>query len=127
MSKYEVKEKKKKGASGEEGAPAAIDGEWTYEIEIPGQVQTGKLVVSKSGDDYEVKFASSDEPDTFVDGSNISLDGNNLTFDATVENGGFSMNVSFDLDIESDSFEGTVTAGNFGSFPISGDKTSTPE
>ena len=127
LNKYEVKEKKKKSGTGEEGVPVAMDGEWSYEIEIPGQVQTGKMVISKNGDDYEIKFASSDEPDDFTDANNVEVDGSTLTFDATVENGGFSMNISFDLEVEEESFEGTVTAGNFGSFPISGDKTSTPE
>ena len=127
LNEYEVKEKKKKSSGEASGEPIALEGEWTFEIEIPGQTQSGVIVVNKNGDDYEIKFASDEDPDDFTDASNIELEGSNLTFDATVDNGGFEMNLTFDLDVTPDSYEGTVSVGNFGSFPITGDKTSTPE
>jgi imidazolonepropionase-like amidohydrolase len=126
VKEYEVKAKKKK-SNGGDGEPVALDGEWSFEIEIPGQTQTGTIVVSKNGDGFDIKFASSDEPDDYTDASNVSLDGNNLTFDAAVDNGGFTMNLNFDLEIDGNSYEGTVTAGNMGTFPMSGDKISAPE
>jgi len=127
MKEFEVKAKKKKSSGEDSGEPIAIEGEWTFEIEIPGQTQSGIIKVNKNGDEYEIKFASNDDPEDFTDANNIELEGNKLTFDATVDNGGFEMNLAFDLEVASDSYEGTVSVGNFGSFPIEGDKTSTPE
>ncbi len=122
MHEYEVKKKKESG-----GKPAAVAGTWTYEIEIPGQTMGGKMVITKSGDDYEIKFASNQDPDTFNEGENVSLSGSNLTFDASVSAGPNEIPVSYDIEFDGDTFDGTITAGQFGSFPVTGDKIGDPE
>jgi hypothetical protein len=56
------------------------------------------------------------------DMKDISLDGNKLSFYYTVDFGGNSMKVEISVSVEGSSFDGTMTAGRFGSFPIKGSK-----
>jgi hypothetical protein len=52
----------------------------------------------------------------------ISLDGNSLSFSYVIDAGGSKVNVGVTVTIDGDNFEGTMTAGQFGNFPIKGTK-----
>ena len=52
--------------------------------------------------------------------------GNNLRFDFPFNADGMSMTISFDVVIDGEDFEGTVVAGDFGSFDVEGSRLSTP-
>ena len=123
---FEVKEKKKKkkkeGDAAEGDEIADIAGKWTYELEIPGQTRGGNLIIENEDDYYIVKISTDEAPDDYEECNNVSIDGNNLTFSFNVSEGGMSMDLTFDLEIEGDSFEGSIIAGQFGSFPATGTK-----
>ncbi len=124
---FEVKEKKKKkktgdGDGGDGDEIGDITGKWTYELEIPGQTRGGNLIIEKEDDDYIVKISNDEAPDDYEDCNNVTIDGTNLTFSFNVNEGGMSMDLTFDLEIEGDSFEGSIIAGQFGSFPATGSK-----
>ena len=55
--------------------------------------------------------------------SDVTLDGSNLTFGSQFEAGGQRISLSFDLVIDGDNIEGSVKAGNFGSFDVEGSRT----
>jgi hypothetical protein len=112
-----IKEEKKKKKKGD-GEKVELAGTWSYDVEIPGQSQSGTMVIKGSGDDLEVSTDSSDEPGDFIDGTNVSLDGSELSFDIIVEGMTYSISVEFD----GETFEGTVALGEFGSFPMTGTK-----
>jgi len=114
--KENKEEKKKKKKS--DGESVDIAGLWSYEVEIPGETQSGTLKIEGTGDDMKVSTDSSDEPGDFIDGTNVNFDGGSLSFDLSVE--GMSYNIS--LDFEGENFEGTVSVGEFGSFPMTGSK-----
>ncbi len=117
LHEYEVKEKKKKANAGE-----AVDivGTWRYEAKIPGNETTGKMVVKKSGDDYEIEFFSDDDPNDPSTAEDVEFDGTNLTYGFMISEEGFSMDISVDVDFTENEFEGTISAGDFGSFPMEG-------
>ena len=117
----EFKEKKKKKSSGD--GEAALEGSWNYSVEVPGEGQSGVMIVTGSGDDISIKINSSDDPTDFIDATEVVLDGNNLTFDINVE----GMPYSIDVTIEGTEFEGTVSVAEFGSFPMTGTKKNGPE
>lgn len=121
----EIKEKKKPSADGD--APIDIVGTWSYEIEIPGMTPSGKMMVSKDGDDIVMKLTSDQEPGDDIDGENVELDGSQMTFDFTVDTQGMSITINSDVTFDGDSFEGTVDVGDFGSFAITGQKINSPE
>ena len=114
VKKTKEEKKKKKG----EGKAVELAGSWSYEVEIPGETQSGTMIIKGSGDDLEVSTDSSDEPGDFIDGTNISVDDSSLSFDLNVE----GMTYSISIDIDGDTFEGTVSVGEFGSFPMTGSK-----
>ncbi|MDX1477879.1 MAG: hypothetical protein R3301_09255, partial [Saprospiraceae bacterium] len=123
LHEYEVKKEKKKSSDGGEGSPATanIVGLWSYEVEIPGQTQTGTLTISGSDGDYSGEIKS-DEDDEVSDINGIVLEGNRLSFTMDMDGGGQTMTLEFELEVDGDSYEGEVSVGEFGTFPISGSK-----
>jgi len=113
----ENKEKKKKKSTGD-GTVGELAGDWSYAVEIPGQAQSGVIRISGANDDLSIEVSSSDDPSDFAPASNVSLSDNELTFDLTIE--GMTYNLAMEIDDES--FEGTVAVGEFGTFPMSGEK-----
>lgn len=120
----EVKEKKKSDPNAE---PASIAGMWNYEIDIPGMTPTGTINITKDGDEYKIIATSNQNPGEDITAENIVLDGKVLTFDYTVNTQGMTIKVSNEITIDGDSFEGQVVVADFGSFPITGTKTSSPK
>lgn len=121
MDEYEVKEKKKKEKKeGEDDEPATIVGKWSFEVEVPGETQTGTIVFTGTDGDYEGELSSADD-DFTTDLDNIQVYGSNVTFTSVMESDGQSITLEFDLEVIDGSFEGKVTAGPMGSFPIEGE------
>lgn len=117
----EFKEKEKKKSSG--GEDVSIEGSWSYIVETPGESQTGIMKVEGKGDNITIMINSSDDPTDFIEGTNVDLDGDNLTFDIVVEGMPYSIDVKFD----GTDFEGTVSVAEFGSFPMNGSLKDGPE
>ena len=115
---YEVKEKKELAA----GEEVDIIGTWNYEATIPGNPLAGKLIISKDGDSFKVIMTRDDEPNDPEEIDDAVKEGNNLTMDFKVSEDGFSMDVEIDIDFTVENFEGSISAGEFGSFPMEGTK-----
>lgn len=121
---YEVKKKKKKGA-GDPDAKVMAAGTWALEIDVPmEQMASPTLTIVNDGGSLSGTLVSGMGTQEI---KNMSLDGNNLTFSYTTEGGGQSVTVSFDLTIDGDSLEGSMSAGSFGSFDVEGDRESGPK
>ena len=120
--KSEMKKKEEKKGEVAKGAGAALEGEWKYTIEIPGQTQGGIIKITPDGDDLKVELSSDDEPDDFEEATAVSFLDKNLKFDLSIDNDGFQMDLSFDLDVDENTMKGMVKAGQFGSFPMEGSK-----
>lgn len=121
----EMKKKEEKKGEIAKGAGAALVGEWKYSIEIPGQTQRGTIKITADGDDITVEVDSADEAGDYEDGTNVSFKDDKLTFEMTVDNDGYQMDLVWDIEIDGDSMKGMVKAGQFGSFPMEG--TRNPE
>ncbi len=122
---YEIKEKKKKSSSGE---TADISGLYEYTVEIPGDTQRGTISLKKDGDSYSIIFKNDGDDDVDnIDASDVETDGNSISFPLEVDNDGFMLKLTFDLSVDGDDMEGSVTAGQFGTFPMTGEKIGDPE
>ena len=119
----ENKEKKKKKKKEGNGEKVSLEGSWSYEVEIPGDSQTGKIIIDGQDDNMDIRVNSADEPDDFISATNINLDGNKLSFDISAEGVSYSISIT----IEGGDFEGTVSLGEFGSFPMTGSLIDGPE
>ncbi len=123
-SEYEVKKKKKKSA-GDPAAKVMAAGTWALEIDVPmEQMSTPTLTITDDNGSLTGKIVSGMGAN---DISDMSLEGNNLTFSYSVDGGGQTVTVTFDLTIDGDTLEGTMSAGNFGSFDVEGDRESGPK
>lgn len=114
----EMKKKEEKKGELAKGASAALAGEWKYSIEIPGQTQSGTIKITPDGSDLLVEVDSSDEPGEYEEGTGVNFKDDKLSFEMTVDNDGFQMELTWDLDVEENTMKGMVKAGQFGSFPV---------
>ena len=95
---------------------ANVDGSWNTVAKTPMGDQAATLTVVSSGDSFTGTFSGAMGNTEVRDGK---VDGDRLTFtmDITVP---MPMMLTGDLVVDGDSVNGTVTAGAFGAFPMSG-------
>jgi len=60
--------------------------------------------------------------------NDVELEGSNMEFGFNISEGSMSVNVEISIEFLSENeIEGNVVYGDFGTFPLTGDKTSAPE
>ncbi|RLD22172.1 MAG: hypothetical protein DRI69_01930, partial [Bacteroidetes bacterium] len=122
LYEYEIKKKKdKKKSSGGSEKPARIVGNWSFEVETPGGAQAGTITITGDDGDFQGTLYPDDEEDESVL-YDIDVEGNVLTFSMDMEADGGSLTIEFELTIEDDSFTGEASAGEAGTFPITGER-----
>jgi imidazolonepropionase-like amidohydrolase len=114
---YEVKKKKKKSAGGE-----AVDasGVWNYTTETPQGNGSGVITIKGTPGDYSGNITVSFNGST-NELENVIVDGNNVSFSFKM-NMGEEITVDISMDIDGDTFEGTLSVAAFGSFPMEGSR-----
>lgn len=118
-SEYEVKKKKKK--SGDPDAKVLAAGTWSLEIDVPmAQMASPTLTITDDGGSLSGTLVSGMGTNEISD---MTLEGNNLVFSFSAGEGGQNVTVTFDLTIDGDTLEGSMAAGNFGTFDVEGDRT----
>ena len=95
---------------------ANVDGEWNLIIKSPMGDQSPVLTAKASGDTLTGTLANATETTSLIDGK---IDGDTLTWKAAVTVP-MPMTLDFKATVSGDTMSGTVTAGAFGSFPMSG-------
>lgn len=115
---FEVKKKKKKKSSGGEAVDAS--GEWSYSTETPQGNGTGVISIKGSPGNYSGTMTLSFN-DSTNDIDNIEVDGSNVTFSVKT-NVGQEITIEISMDIDGDTFEGTLSVAQFGSFPMEGSR-----
>ena len=125
MTEMEVKEKKKQGEATDDFKSALV-GKWTYEVETPMGTYDGTIEISGS-DDLTVVVISSDDPSAPMDGRDVTVGDNSLSYTMDVNMGDTSVPATNELEFDGETFTGTVTMEGMGSMPIKGSKESGPE
>jgi hypothetical protein len=115
MYKLDIKEAKKVDPN----AKVEIEGSWSTVTESPQGKAEGKLIIKKDGSNYSGKVSGGRIPSP-IDLSEVSLDGNVMTFNYTMSFGTNSVTVKGEVTIEGDSFKGTVSFGENRTAPIEG-------
>jgi hypothetical protein len=115
---YEVKKKKKKKSSGDE--PVDASGEWKYTTETPQGNGSGVIKINGTPGNYTGTITVSFNGST-NDIENVEIDGSNVTFSFKL-NMGEEVTVDISMNIDGDSFEGTLSVAAFGSFPMEGSR-----
>jgi len=116
--KFEVKEATKRSNN---NAKVEIEGSWSMKIESPDGNSTGKVTFKKEGNTY-TGAATSDRMPGSTPLKSVDVDGDNLTFNYVVSVGDTSFEVEVTAKIEGNSFSGSMSVGQWGSFPVEGVK-----
>ena len=120
LYEYEIKERKAKKKDGD--TPIALGGSsWTYEADVPGQASTGRLVFTGTESDIR-GVAINDQDGQERELKAIEVDGSGVSFSMNFDMGDQSLQIEFELSFDEDSFEGNISVGQFGTFPIEGSK-----
>ncbi len=121
MHKYEAKEEKKTDAKNGNDKKADPNGTWSYTTETPQGTSTGVIKIKNEGGSYSGTITSS-MSGLETELNSIAVDGNSMTFAFGFNAGGGTMNIDVSLTIDGSDFEGTMSVGSFGSFPMKGSK-----
>jgi hypothetical protein len=118
---YETKAKKKASKDGKDDGTLKVAGNWDYTSESPAGSSNGTLVIKKDGSDYTGTITY-DDPEgsgkASSDIKNVVLAGSTLSFSFDVNAGGMGILVDVSGEVTSGNFKGTMTVGDFGSFPF---------
>ncbi|UII20677.1 amidohydrolase family protein [Fulvivirga ligni] len=117
MYEYKAKEKKK----GKGGKTTDLKGKWSYSTETPQGKVTGVITITGEPGAYSGSITNSTTGES-TDITDVSVDGNTLSFAFTVDTGGETLPITFSVQIDGDTFEGSMTAGSYGSFPVEGER-----
>ncbi len=110
-----------KMAAADSSAVVDAVGQWTYTIESP-QGGSGKFQIRKENDQYSGTISNDRFPQE-TPLTDITLTGNELSYSYEVSMGGNSMKIQVKGTINADEFNGNMTVGQFGSFPINAKKS----
>lgn len=125
MFEYEGKPAPKAGgntnAAGKGAEAPKVAGKWSYTIKAPGMNSEGVLTFKGSGNDLTGEWTSSQVPGSNPI-TNVSVDGNKLSFSSNISMGSRQVTLDFNLIIDGNSLSGTVGVGTFGTFDVSGAK-----
>jgi imidazolonepropionase-like amidohydrolase len=126
--KYEYNDKaKKKSEDTKQDNVKSIAGKWSYEVEVPGQSSAGTMRVSKEAGNYKILVANENEPSKEREATDVSVEGNKLSFRLEVDMNNFPLKLDFNLTMDTKNFSGSVSVGQFGSFPVKGELIDGPD
>lgn len=117
---FEFEVKKKKASSGD-AEPVDIAGSWRYTVETPQGSNSGIITFEGEEGDYTGSIEN-ERMGQQVDLETVEVDGNLVSFSYTVEGGGRSFNISVEVEVEGEEFEGDISIGEFGTYDIEGTK-----
>ncbi|MEP2770998.1 MAG: amidohydrolase family protein [Fulvivirga sp.] len=117
LFEYDDKPKKKK-SDGEDIDPI---GSWSYSTETPQGTTTGTLKITGEAGDYSGEMTNSQTGET-TSISDIAISGTSMTYSFQINAGGNMLSISVSVTIDGETFDGTMTVGSYGSFPVEGER-----
>lgn len=121
MYQFEVKKENKDAKKDKDDTSAKVDasGDWTMTTETPEGAEDAKLSIVKDGTAYAGTISGGrfTQP---IKLENIKLEGTALSFTFSFDAGGAIVQVEVAATIEGDTFKGTASVADYGSFPTQG-------
>jgi imidazolonepropionase-like amidohydrolase len=118
---YETKAKKKADEAGKATTGTKVAGNWDYTTESPAGSSGGVITIKKDGNEYSGTITYDDPAGSgkaTAPIKDIKLDGSSLSFAFDVNAQGMSIVVEISGTIDGNSMDGTMSIGQFGSFPF---------
>ena len=126
MFEYEVKAKKSSGKA-DASAISLVVGTWEYTANTPGGESAGTIIIKNDGDNLSGTITNDQADDGARELENITVDGNDVSFDLSIDAGGQTLTINVEMKVEDDTFEGSMNVGSMGSFDLEGTRTEKPE
>jgi hypothetical protein len=126
LYQYDIKEKKKPSGKESHGPANALEGTWSYTIDTPDEKQEGKFEFTQVNGEWKGTITSTEITSGNNTLNDIVVDGNKVAFTYELDMDGNGVVVEFDITLHGEALEGNVSIGEFGSFAISGTRTSKP-
>lgn len=101
-------------------------GTWSYTVDAPSQKQTGKMIIKKVEGEYTVKVIDDSSPAEEDSAADVSFTDDNLSF-TMMQDMGQPVKLEFNLIFTDTSYSGSVSVGQFDTFPMNGELTGEPE
>ena len=118
------KESNKKSGEVDKEMIKSIVGSWKYEVTTPDGNYEGDIKIDGAESIESITITSEGEEN---EGEDIELDGKSLGFSFDTNIQGMAVTINMTLEFSDDSFTGDASVGEFGTFPIKGNKSSSPE
>lgn len=112
---------KPKGKKADADKIAAVTGTWNYTTDSPQGSSGGELILREEGG-YLTGSISNSMSDQATSINDVVLEGKSLSFSFDFDAGGQKFTITVAVTLDGETFEGTLTAGSFGSFPMKGTK-----
>ena len=127
---YDVKEKKvaksgdmaEEASSADAGAYGAVLGTWSYVFEVPGQEQTGKMILKmENGILTGVLTSDNGDPDEMI--NDVNFRAGELTFSMSIDGGGQSVEIIVEGNVDGNTYNAEASVEQFNvSFPLTATK-----
>jgi len=102
---------------GDAGAKVLLEGTWTAIIDTPQGKNESKVTFKKDATGFTGSVSGNMIPQV-IDLKSVTLDGTSLKYTYTIQIDAQTVTVEVNATVEGDTYKGTATAGNFGSFPV---------
>ncbi|MFD2033796.1 amidohydrolase family protein [Belliella marina] len=122
---YDTKAKKASNGNNNGNTNSGVAGTWDYVSDTPAGSSGGTMTFEGSGDGYQGTITYDDPSGNGkaeAPMKNISVEDNVLSFAFDVSAGGMQITVTVNGDVSEDQFTGTMSLGEFGSFPLTASK-----
>ncbi len=119
---FEISTKK----AGKADAGVKVSGKWDYTVESPQGSNGGVLQLKGADGDYSGTIYN-DRMGRTLDLSDVSVDGKQLSFSYEAGGNGRSFTVQVSATLNGETMEGTMSVGDFGSFPFKATRTGDPD
>lgn len=103
----------------ENGKKADVKGSWSYQTETPQGKGDGKLVIKNENGNYFGTITNNFSGKE-ADVKDLVVSGNTVSFNYTIDTGGNSLKIDVAITVSGNTFEGSMTAGQYGTFPMNG-------
>jgi hypothetical protein len=126
---YEIKEKKKPtGKPTDHVSTSLLGGKWAFTVDMPDEKENGEFDFTDSQGSMTGTITSENITTGNNELENIVIEGNTASFTFDMDMGGQMVEITFDIKIDGETFEGTVSmnVAEMGSFPITGKRISKP-
>ena len=97
-----------------------LSGDWTYDAEVFGTSVTGGMNIAKNKDLYDLTITSDMAPGESEVIKGVAAENNTVNFEYDTVAQGLELTIKMTMDFTETKMDGIMTAGSFGTFPVTG-------